>query len=145
MARGHLPTARGRALRLLLAGLGGAGIAWGMAAGGFWLGAGATAMSAVGLGGAITVGFFSLGQLVQVAMAPAEPMVVMMASVVSYLVRVVAVAVAAPWILDTWPRLDGRQLGVTILIVLAGWLAAEVIAFARLRVPAFDPPQAETD
>jgi hypothetical protein len=102
-------------------------------------------MSAVGLGGAITVGFFSLGQLVQVALAPAEPIVVMMASVVSYLVRVVAVAVAATWILDTWPWLDGRQLGVTILIVLAGWLAAEVIAFARLRVPAFDPPQAETD
>lgn len=139
------PDARQRALRLLLAGLGGAAVAWIIAAVGFGVFVGVAALPAVGVAGLITVGFFALGQAVQVALARAEPIVVMMASVVSYLFRVVAVAWAALWIVERWPWLDGRQLGVTILIVLSGWLAAEVFAFARMRVPAFDPPQGETD
>lgn len=139
------PDARQRALRLLLAGLGGAAVAWIIAAVGFGIFVGAAALPAVGVAGLITVGFFALGQAVQVALARAEPVVVMMASVVSYLFRVVAVAWVALWILDRWPTLDGRQLGITILIVLSGWLAAEVFAFARMRVPAFDPPQGQTD
>lgn len=139
------PDARQRALRLLLAGLGGAVVAWILAAIGYGLIVGASSLPAVGVAGVITVGFFALGQAVQVALARAEPVVAMMAAVVSYLFRVVAVAWVALWILTRWPWLDGHQLGLTILIVLSGWLAAEVFAFARMRVPAFDPPQGETD
>lgn len=132
-------------MRLLAAGAGGGVLAWGLAALGFALVIGPSSLIAVLIGGLITVGFFALGQLVQVALAAAEPIVVMMASLVSYVFRVVAVALVAAWILNRLPWVDGRQLGVTILIVLAGWLAAEVFAFSRLRVPAFDPPQGQTD
>ncbi|HAM45769.1 MAG TPA: hypothetical protein DCM67_12210 [Propionibacteriaceae bacterium] len=145
MAEGRALSPRGRALRLLVAGTGGAAVAWVLAALGFWLFAGPATLIAVLIGGLITIGFFVLGQLVQVALASAEPIVVMMASLISYLFRVVAVALVAAWIVKRVPWVDGRQLGVTILIVLAGWLAAEVFAFSRLRVPAFDPPQGQTD
>lgn len=145
MAEGRVLSPRRRALRLLAAGTGGAVAAWGLAGLGFWLVVGPASLVAVGIAGLITIGFFVLGQLVQVALASAEPVVVMMASLVSYLFRVVAVALVAAVIVDRLPWVDGRQLGVTILIVLAGWLAAEVFAFSRLRVPAFDPPQGQTD
>lgn len=145
MAEGRVLSPRGRALRLLAAGAAGAAAAWLVAGVGFWLFAGSATLVAVAIGGLLTIGFFVLGQLVQVALASAEPVVVMMASLVSYLFRVVAVALVAAWIVDRAPWVDGRQLGVTILIVLAGWLAAEVFAFSRLRVPAFDPPQGQTD
>jgi ATP synthase protein I len=145
MAEGRALSPRRRALRLLAAGSGGAVAAWALAALGFGLLVGPSALVAVLIGGLITIGFFMVGQLVQVALAAAEPVVVMMASLVSYLFRVVAVALVAAWIVKQVPWVDGRQLGVTILIVLAGWLAAEVFAFSRLRVPAFDPPQGQTD
>ena len=32
-------------------------------------------------------------------------------------------------------------LAVTAIVVVLGWLAAEIWTFSRLRIPVFDPPQ----
>lgn len=92
---------------------------------------------------AVTLGFMGLGQWVQVRMADAPPVRMMAAWLISYLLRVgvpgvfLVVAVARPELLAGMDRL--AVAGTTIAVVV-GWLAAEIRAFTRLRIPVFDEP-----
>lgn len=132
---------RVRAVRLLAGGALGGGIAWLACLVGFGLGAGAASLPWVAFGGGTVVLFFALGQLVQVLTAEAETVVVMVASLVSYVVR--AAGLAAVLVL-TQPLASGPGSGAlvpTMIVVVVGWLAAEIWTFSRLRVPVFDPPQ----
>jgi len=132
---------RARALRLLAGGAVGGGVSWLVCVIAFWFGIGpASLVWALG-GGATVVAFFALGQLVQVLTAQAEAMVVMVASLFSYAIRAAGLAVV---LVAVQPFVSGpgtRALVPTMIVVVAGWLAAEIWTFTRLRVPVFDPAQ----
>ncbi len=131
---------RARALRLLAGGAIGGGLAWLACLAGFGLALGASTLPWVLLGGATTMVFFAIGQLVQVLAADADAVVVTAASLVSYLVRVAGLVVV---LVLAQPLLSGpgaRALGLTMIAVAVGWLAVEIWTFRGLRVLDFDPP-----
>ncbi|MBP8918315.1 MAG: hypothetical protein KBG85_01265 [Micropruina sp.] len=87
--------------------------------------------------------FFGLGQLVQVWVADADPQFVLLASLGSYAFRVGLPAIALIVVARDPERLAGMDrvaVAVTAIVVVLGWLAAEIWTFARLRIPVFDPP-----
>ncbi len=90
---------------------------------------------------AVTLGFLGLGQWVQVRMADAPPVTMMMAWLVSYLLRVgvpgifLVVAMARPEYVAT---MDRTAVAASTVAAVVGWLAAEIRAYSRLRIPVFD-------
>jgi hypothetical protein len=133
-------TNRGRALWLLAWGAGGALLCWVFALIGFGVAQGPGALGAAAAGGAVTWLFFILGQLVQVALAEAEPMIAMMSAMLSYAIRVVGMVLAALLLNRVMPDLDGLAIAVAAIAVAVGWTGSEIWAFTRLRIPAFDRP-----
>lgn len=132
---------RARAARLLAGGALGGGVAWLACLAGFGLATGTASLAWAGLGGATVLAFFALGQLVQVVTAEAEVIVVMVAAVVSYLLRAAGLAVVLVAVRPPASDPGSQALVPTMIAVVVGWLAAEIWSFARLRVPVFDPPQ----
>jgi hypothetical protein len=145
MAERYPSTGQGRALRLLAGGAAGGALAWLVTGVGCLIGFGPQVWVVVFLAGAVAMIFFSAGQLVQVVFADADPLQVMVASLTSYVVRVVGLAAFAVVMAKFAPELNALVLALTVVAVVAGWLGAEIWVFTRLRIPAFDPPQAETD
>ncbi|MFT4217373.1 MAG: hypothetical protein QM619_09360 [Micropruina sp.] len=88
-----------------------------------------------------TLAFMGLGQLIQVGTADAPPQQMMVAWLISYAARVgvpgigLVVASARPELLAAMDRI--AVAGATVAVVV-GWLAAEIRAFTRLRIPVFD-------
>lgn len=132
---------RARALRLLAGGAVGGGAAWLVCLIGAWLWLGADALPWAGLGGAAVLAFFALGQLVQVGTAQASPTTVMTASLASYAVRAAGLALVLVLVQPFTAVAGAGALAPTIVVVVLGWLGAEIWAFSRLRVPSFDPPR----
>lgn len=92
---------------------------------------------------AITLAFYIVGQAVQVMVADAPPSKVLAASLVSYVVRVSALGGLLAIAMTQQRRLtqmDPTAVVVGTLVVVASWLAAEIVTFSRLRIPAYDPP-----
>jgi putative exporter of polyketide antibiotics len=145
MAEPYPTTNRGRAWRLLAGGAVGGVIAWLAAGIGCAIAFGPNTWLVVALAGTAAVVFFAAGQLVQVLFAEAEALQMMMAGMASYVVRVGGLAAVAVAITKLAPQLNALALVVTVVAVVVGWLAAEIWVFTRLRIPAFDPPQAKTD
>lgn len=88
--------------------------------------------------------FFGIGQLVQIWVADAAPQVVLTAALGSYAFRVGLPAIALIAISRDPARLadmDRVAVAVTAIVVVLGWLAAEIWTFTRLRIPVFDPPR----
>jgi len=89
--------------------------------------------------------FFAAGQLVQVAFADSDTLSLMVATLVSYAVRVVGLAVfaigAGVWL----PELDPVAMAITMIAVVGGWIGVEIWVFVHLRIPSFDPPQARME
>ena len=88
--------------------------------------------------------FFGLGQLVQIWVADAAPQIVLTAALGSYAFRVGLPALALLLISRDPERLaemDRVAVAVTAIVVVLGWLAAEIWTFSRLRIPVFDRPQ----
>lgn len=129
---------RARALRLLAGGAVGGGVAWLACFIGFWVGLGPASLPWTAAGGATVVGFFALGQLVQVLTAQAEAIVVMVASLASYAVRAAGLAAILLLVQPFASGPGSAALVPTMIVVVAGWLAAEIWTFTRLRVPVFD-------
>ncbi|MDR1386826.1 MAG: hypothetical protein LBJ44_04395 [Propionibacteriaceae bacterium] len=110
--------------------------------------AGAAAVGAAALGSdgrtaglsALTAGttvvFFVVGHVVQVLCARLDARLLLVASLATYLVQVLAVGA----LIQTLPgRLDGRHwLFLSVALTVAGWLAGLIRGFRRLRVPVFD-------
>jgi hypothetical protein len=97
------------------------------------------------LGAAAVLVFFALGQSLQVIFAEASPPLVMLFTMVSYVLRVVGLGVLGWWSVTWQPDLPGLVLGSAMIITVIGWLGAEIWVFTRLRIPAYDLPQAKTD
>jgi ATP synthase protein I len=88
--------------------------------------------------------FFGIGQLVQVWVADADPHVVLVAALGSYVFRVGLPAVALMLLTRDPARLAGMDrpaVAIATIAVVLGWLVAEVWTFAHLRIPVFDPPR----
>lgn len=88
--------------------------------------------------------FFGLGQLVQILVADASPQVVMAAALGSYAFRVGLPAIALIAIGNNPERLAGMDrvsVAVAAIAVVIAWLAGEIWAFSRLRIPVFDPSE----
>ncbi|MCE1173946.1 MAG: hypothetical protein LWW77_04970 [Propionibacteriales bacterium] len=144
MASRHPQTNRGRGLWLLGWGGGGALLTWILAMIGFGWAQGPGALAGAAAGGAVTWVFFVLGQLVQVALADAEALIAMMSAMLSYVIRVVGLVLAAVLLNRFLPELDGLAIAVAAIAVAVGWTTAEIWAYTRLRIPVFDSSQGKT-
>lgn len=121
---------RGSALPTLAAGIGCVVVA---AATG-----GAKPAWSAGLGAALVVVFFALSLLVMQRTAHLEPTAVMATVLATYTGKLVALGAAMILLRDA-PWLSGRALAFTIIVCTVVWLAFEVRAFTRMRVPVTIP------
>lgn len=145
MAEAQALTSRGRAVRLLRAGLIGGAAAVVPAAVGCAVAYGPQVLPAVALAAGVALLFFTLGQVVQVVFADADPVQVLVVSLLSYAVRVGGLAAFAVLVARLMPGVNALSLAITVIAVVIGWLAVEIWAFGRLRIPAFDSSQGKTD
>ena len=132
-----------RARRLLVGGLVGGHVgALGVTAA-FWWGAGTEAGVSAAVAAVVTLAFSTIGQAVQVAVADADPRLVMVAALGSYVLRVSVLGLLLVVVLQNAERFAAVDsvavAGGTIVVVLT-WLAGEFRAYSRLRIPVFDPP-----
>ena len=137
-----------RARKLLRGGLVGGHLAWLVCIVGFWLASGPRAAASAALGGVLVIAFFTIGQAVQVLMADADPRRVLFASLVSYAVRIGALAALLGVALANRERLAGLEptaVAVSTIVVVVGWLAGEIRTFMRLRIPVFDESEHPLD
>lgn len=90
---------------------------------------------------AIVLFFYGVGQYVMVRSADAGARTLLAVSMVSYAFRAGVLGVVL-WTFDTyadgWPALIPVVLLATTVTVVVGWLAAEIWAFAHLRIGVFD-------
>ena len=134
---------RVRATRLFVGGLlgwhGGLALA---AVTGILLSGGIGLLSAL-IGAALAVLYYAIGQGVQIQYADAPPRTIRAASLASYVVRVSLLG-GLLYASIVWPSIvaavDVRGLFAGIVLGVVGWLSGVVIAFRKLRVPAFDEP-----
>jgi hypothetical protein len=93
------------------------------------------------IGAALALGYYAIGQGVQMQYADAPPRTIRAASIASYVVRV-SILGAFLWASLVWPSvmatLDAHALFAGILLGVLGWLAGVVVAFRNLRVPTYD-------
>lgn len=130
-----------RALMLLKAGL----LGWHVAALtvvglGLARAGGAGAVSAL-LGAGMVLAFSGAGMGVQVLVADRHPKQVLVASLASYAVRAAMLGGALWAYMENADRLAGLRPGwvaAGILVCVAGWLAGELVAFRRMRIPTYD-------
>lgn len=100
------------------------------------------------LAGVLTIAFFTIGQAVQVLVADAEPRRVLFAALVSYAGRIAALGALLVVALANRERLSGMDptaVAVSTIVVVVGWLAAEIWVFSRLRIPVFDNTERPSD
>lgn len=130
-----------RARELLVAGLVGSHMVGLVCIGLFGAVRGPQAMGSAAVGFALVLLFSTIGQLVMVRVAVSRPQVVLFAAMASYVVRCTLLTLALGWAF-TRPELmvmaDRTALVVTTLATVIGWLTAEIVRFARMRIPAFD-------
>ncbi|MGC3993262.1 MAG: hypothetical protein QM779_03900 [Propionicimonas sp.] len=130
-----------RARRLLAGGAIGGHVALAVCVVGFGVSGGTLSAVSAAIAGILTIAFFTIGQAVQVLVADAEPGRVLLAALLSYAGRMGVLGVLLALALANRERLAGMDpvaVVVTTIAVVAGWLAAEIRVFARLRIPVFD-------
>jgi hypothetical protein len=106
------------------------GLAWGLP------GLGSAAFAA-----AMVLFFYGVGQYVMVLFADAGARTLLAVSMASYTARVVALGLLLVIYNDhaeDWTFLRPMAVFVTVVAVVAGWLAVEVFVFSRLRINAYD-------
>lgn len=86
--------------------------------------------------------FMGIGQYVQVRMADANPRNLLLGSMVSYAIRVSVPTVMLIALEANAARFsfDRPSVAITTIAIVLGWLATEILAFSRLRIPVFDEP-----
>ncbi len=85
--------------------------------------------------------FYLLGQAVQVRVADEDPERVLVVSLVSYGVRVSALGGLLALALTQGARLESLDRVAVVagtLTVVVSWLAAEIVAFSRMRFPLYE-------
>jgi hypothetical protein len=137
-----------RARRLLAAGAAGGHLALVVCVVGFGLAGGLSGAVSAALAGILTIAFFTIGQAVQVLVADADPRTVLVAALASYIGRVVGLGALLALALANGDRLTAMNptaVAVTTIGVVLGWLAVEIWAFSRLRLPVFDETERPSD
>lgn len=135
-----------RARKLLLGGLAGGVVASVAAVVGLGLLYGRPGVMAALLAAAMVLFFYTVGQLVMVMFADAGARTLMAVSMASYTMRIALlglVLLAYNKNRDAWPALEPIAVFIATIVVVVGWLAAELLVFARLRITVYDEP-AET-
>jgi len=130
-----------RARRLLTGGAVGGHAALVVAVVAFGLTGGVAGAISAALAGILTVAFFTIGQAVQILVADADPRTVLFASLVSYIARVGGLGALLALALSNAEKLTSMNttaVAATTIVVVLGWLGAEIWVFSRLRLPVFD-------
>jgi len=130
-----------RARRLLAGGAIGGHVALLIAVTAFGLAGGVAGAISAALAGILTVAFFTIGQAVQILVADADPRTVLFASLLSYIARVGGLGALLALALSNAEKLKSMNttaVAATTIVVVLGWLGAEIWVFSRLRLPVFD-------
>lgn len=130
-----------RARELLVAGLVGAHMVGLACIGLFGALRGQQAMASAAVGFALVLLFSTIGQLVMVRVAVSRPQTVLFAAMTSYVVRCALLTGALAWVFtqpDLVAMADRSALVIGTIATVVGWLTAEIIRFARMRIPVFD-------
>ncbi|QNN51960.1 hypothetical protein [Nocardioides mesophilus] len=105
---------------------------------------GAPALVGALIGAAMVALFFGLGALVLDVVAGLAPAMSLLVALMTYTLKVVLVgltfvALSRSGALEG--SVDGRWLGGTVIAATIGWLAAQVLASTRARIPVYDLPE----
>jgi ATP synthase protein I len=95
----------------------------------------ASGLSAL-IGAAIVILFFGARLVVMRKVTEKNPHLIMLTAMVVYSVKVVLLGVAM-LLLTRVDGISGPALGFTVIITAVVWLAAELRAFTKLRIPVF--------
>lgn len=88
------------------------------------------------IGSAMVLVFFGARLVVMRRTARSNPQLVLVAALGVYTVKIVLLGVAMILLMGvSW--IDGPALGLSVIVCAVGWLAAEMRAFVKLRVPVF--------
>ena len=90
------------------------------------------------IGAVIVLGFFGARLVVMRKVASRNPQLVLLTALVVYTAKVLLLGIAMV-VLTRVDWIDGRALGVTVLLCAMVWLVVEMIGTMRLRVPIFGP------
>ncbi len=104
---------------------------------------GVPGLASAALGVATVVLFFAVGQGVQVALVDREPKALLWGSILSYVTRVSLLGAALAAYTSYREHLAGLDtvaLFVGVAAGVFGWVGAEIAAFTRMRIPAYDTP-----
>jgi ATP synthase protein I len=82
--------------------------------------------------------FFGISVIVVGRAARISPSAMMIAAMASYLVKFIALAALMIW-LSKSTAFDGRLLGLTAIVCILTWSAAQVIISMKLKVPYVEP------
>ena len=137
-----------RARRLLVGGAVGGHAALTVCVVAFGLTGGVPGAISAALAGILTIAFFTIGQAVQVLVADADPRTVLFASLVSYIARVGGLGALLALALSNAEKLTSMNttaVAATTIVVVLGWLGAEIWVFSRLRLPVFDETERGSD
>lgn len=88
------------------------------------------------IGGAIVIAFFGARLIVMRKVTEKNPHMIMLTAMVVYSVKIVLLGVAM-LVLTRVEGISGPALGFTVIITAVVWLAAELRAFTKLRIPVF--------
>lgn len=130
-----------RARKLLLGGLVGGVAAALLSMIAFTIVNGTGGLVSAALAAGLVLFFYVVGQLVMVKFADAAARTLMLASLVSYTVRmgiIGMVLLALSRKLPSWPSLVPSAVFATAIAVVIGWLAVEIFVFSRLRIGVYD-------
>jgi len=94
------------------------------------------------LGSVIVLLFFGLRLLVMRRTARSNPQLVLAVALGVYTAKIAVLGVAMI-LLTRISWVDGPALGLTVIITAVVWLAAEMRAFVKLRIPVFAGPSAD--
>lgn len=132
-----------RATSLLVGGLVGGHGAAALCIVGFAVFSDVWAAVSAALAAAVVLGFYTIALGVQVAVSDASPKTVLVAWLASYVGRVTILGLVLAAVLsqaERWSWLDPVAVVVTTIAVVIGWLATELHAYSRLRIPVYDEP-----
>ncbi|MEA5155223.1 hypothetical protein [Raineyella sp.] len=100
---------------------------------------GGVAGASAAVGAVIAILFFSIGQAVVLRYAERDGSVLLVAALVSYGIRVSGLAgVVALYEASGLTLLDRTATALGIVATVLLWTTAEVVAFARMRIPVYD-------
>jgi ATP synthase protein I len=100
--------------------------------------AGVKGLIGAGLGVVLVAAFFTAGLVVIGRVSRGNPYMLMNAALLTYLVKILLLAVLLVTLRDT-TAFDTKAFAWAILVSTLVWVAAEVRAFSRLKIPYVEP------